>query len=477
MNYGGFINGGNKVVGFGQTSTIGFGQQRPAVGFGQQTAGYGANNGANNGFGQQTNTNVQQPAVGFQSNFNGYGQQNQPAQQGFVQPVQQQLPIQQNPNPQIFQLASTPIYTVTWNNILVSAHVSGLINFQPQGAAAYSINLNVQILACDQLGNELACATAQGICIVNLQLGQFKQSTPYAMPVGKVRYVSQDFLLASFVDLQNGAIMTVPAKQAGGVSRWSQPTQQQNPDAILYSIVLVNLNNDQILTEIPGLPCNGQFDVEIMDSQVTSYSKDMCRVYIPCLTQYIDDDYFVKCYSAKGSTSSPFKFIEDSGKISKSTFGVDQINAGISSYSFNKLKQVHCLVLESGEIYCYQKSSSSSSYSNSYNRYGSNNKTSSGSTSSFKFNFGMRINCTCFVEKENILVIGLQTGQIAVMQAGKEPQLVQQVQGEVTSITCLGLQDAMFVGIGSMQNITATTGCGIQIMALISDGRGGYAAQ
>ena len=144
--------------------------------------------------------------------------------------------------------------------------------------------------------------------------------------------------------------------------------------------MLVSIPTAQIIAETPSFACNGQFDAEILETQIPSYSKDISRIYIPVQSQYTDDD-IIRCYSVKGATNTPFKFIEDSScKATKQTFSLEQTPSGYSHYQYVRSKQIHVLVFESGDVFCAGRSSSStyrsnySSYSSySSNKYGSNN--------------------------------------------------------------------------------------------------------
>lgn len=56
------------------------------------------------------------------------------------------------------------------------------------------------------------------------------------------------------------------------MNRWSQNTQQQ-PPAVLYMVVLLDLkNNGNVIAQAPqSLPCNGHFDIEILQTSLPSY--------------------------------------------------------------------------------------------------------------------------------------------------------------------------------------------------------------
>lgn len=135
-----------------------------------------------------------------------------------------------------------------------------------------------------QSGREMIVGTVKGICNINIQSGQYRQILPnYCYPVGQIRYVSSDYVVASFVNIQNGQIITMPAKNDSAANRWGPA--QQSPGAFGYTIELINLDN-QSSSNLGPYPCSGLFDVEIINtnhSQTPSYSTDIARIYVPCL--------------------------------------------------------------------------------------------------------------------------------------------------------------------------------------------------
>lgn len=177
-------------------------------------------------------------------------------------------------------------------------------------------------------------------------------------------------------------------------------------------------------------------------------------MFVPCLTQYINDDKVIKAFVVRGGMNKSWEIkAETSRDVGKSTLGVDQMNSGISCYQYVKEKSAHIVGLEDGNIFV---SSGGSSYSNSYSgsSYYSNNRrnnygSSSSSHTSQKFSFGMRINAVAYYNKDACLVVGLQGGQLAVWTQGKDPNPTAQYPAEVTALL-VDDQGLLFTGIGNL---------------------------